>query len=371
MSFYTNLLISTMTLASVVVAVILRSYLMRRREQDTERAKKIWQDGLFVAMYTLLFAYPVVSVKVVETIACHEVEGVSYLRADYSARCDSTRHTAYAVYSGLWIACYVVAFPVFVLWKLWSYREAQPLKKELIDLRFLLADYRSATPVLLWESVELLRKLLLSVMGAFWSSQSTIGIASALLVSSTFLAAHLHFSPYKNPALNRMQSLALTVLTLFYYIGLLLKTESVEASDQEALGVLMVALAVSIFLSAIAIVASEVRTVVQWAQPIWHAFTILYEGCIREKEGVPCISSFPGKFEKAWNGVVHLGSSIAADVSVACVFLPPHTPDFGKHVHNPETGKCFCYSLYGEQKAWGCKVYRSECSKCGDVRFMN
>jgi hypothetical protein len=353
-----------MILASVVVAVLLRSYLMRRREKDIERAKKIWQDGLFVAMYILLFAYPVVSVKVVETFACHEVSGVRYLRADYSTRCDSTEWSAYAVYSGLWIVCYVVAFPVFVLWKLCSYREAQKLKEktDLVDLHFLLSDYKSTSPVLLWEGVEMIRKLLLSVMGAFWSSKSTICIASALLVSSIFLAAHLHLSPYKSPALNRMQSLALMVLTLLYFIGLLLKTESVEASDQEALGVLMVLLAASIFLSAIAIVASEVRAVVQWARPIWHAFTILYEGCIREKEGVPCISSFPGKFEKAWNGVVRLGSSIAADVSVACVFLPMHTPDFGKHVHNPETGKCFCYSLYGEQKMWGCKVYRSECS---------
>jgi hypothetical protein len=34
------------------------------------------------------------------------------------------------------------------------------------------------------------------------------------------------------------------------------------------------------------------------------------------------------------------------------------TPDFGQHVHNPETaGKCYCHSLYGEQKMWGCKWF--------------
>jgi hypothetical protein len=145
-----------------------------------------------------------------------------------------------------------------------------------------------------------------------------------------------------------MQSLSLTVLTLFYYCGLLLKTESIEASDQEDLGVLMVVLLVSIFVSAISIVASEVRAVAQWVRPIWHAFNILYEGNILEKAGVPCISSFPGKFEAAWNEVTRLGRSTKADVSVACVFLPMRTPAFGQHVDNPETaGKCYCHSLYG------------------------
>ena len=202
----------------------------------------------------------------------------------------------------------------------------------------------------------MIRKLLLSVMGAFWSSQSTICIATALLVSSIFLVLHFFFQPYKSTALNRMQSLSLTVLTLFYYCGLLLKTESIEASDQEDLGVLMVVLLVSIFVSAISIVASEVRAVAQWVRPIWHAFSILYEGNILEKAGVPCISSFPGKFEAAWNEVTRLGRSTKADVSVACVFLPMRTPDFGQHVETA-AGKCYCHSLYGEQKMWGCKWF--------------
>jgi hypothetical protein len=204
----------------------------------------------------------------------------------------------------------------------------------------------------------MIRKLLLSVMGAFWSSQSTICIATALLVSSIFLVLHCFFQPYKSMALNRMQSLSLTVLALFYFGGLLLKTESIEASDQEDLGVLMVVLLVSIFVSVITIVASEVRAVAQWVRPIWHAFSILYEGNILEKAGVPCISSFPGKFEAAWNEVTRLGRSTKIDVSVACVFFPMRTPDFGQHVDNPETaaGKCYCHSLYGEQKMWGCKV---------------
>jgi hypothetical protein len=356
MRFYDNLLSTTMLLAIAVIGVLVRSYVLLRRATDEQRAKEIWQEAIFVAMYILLFAYPVVSVKVVEAFACHEVEGVRYLRADYSARCDTSEWFVYAVYSTFWIACYVVAFPAFVLWKLYTYRRNP--KDPGHTLGFLADDFKTTMPALLWEGVEMIRKLLLSVIGAFWSSQSTMCIATALLISSVFLALHLCFQPYKSPMLNRMQTLALAVITLFYFNGLLLKTESVEESDREDLGALMVALMVSIFTAAIAVVASEVKAIIQWVRPIWHAFSILYEGCIQERSGVPCISSFPGKFEQEWNEVTRIGSSTRAEVSVACVFLPMHTPDFGQHVDNAETpGKCYCYSLYGEQKMWGCKWF--------------
>jgi hypothetical protein len=87
------------------------------------------------------------------------------------------------------------------------------------------------------------------------------------------------------------------------------------------------------------------------------SFFTFYEGNILEKAGAPCILSSPGKFGAAWNEVTRLGRSTKADVSAACVFLPMRTPDFGQHVDNPKTaGKCYCPSLYGEQKTWGCKV---------------
>jgi hypothetical protein len=121
------------------------------------------------------------------------------------------------------------------------------------------------------QGVEMIRKLLLSVMGAFWSSQSTICIATALLVSSIFLVLHCLFQPFKSTVLNRIQSLCLTALTLFYFSGLLLKTESVEASDQEDLGVLMVLLLLTILMASVFAVASEVQAVMQWAREIKYA----------------------------------------------------------------------------------------------------
>jgi hypothetical protein len=72
----------------------------------------------------------------------------------------------------------------------------------------------------------------------------------------------------------------------------------------------------------------------------------------QEVRGVPCISSFPGKFENEWREVVALGSEKVGLVSVACVYLPQHTPRFGQHMNDPATGCCYCATLYGKKQAW-------------------
>ena len=134
---------------------------------------------------------------------------------------------------------------------------------------------------------------------------------------------------------------------------MLLKTKTVEESDREDLGVLMVLLLVSVVVSAIGTAVLEMHTARRWIGKVSHAFKILSEGKVQEERGVPCIASFPGKFEDEWSEIVALGSEEEGGaVSVACVYLPLHTPRFGQHVNDPATGRCYCESIYGKRQAW-------------------
>ena len=133
---------------------------------------------------------------------------------------------------------------------------------------------------------------------------------------------------------------------------MLLKAEAVEESDREDLGALMVSLLLCMLVSAFGAAALQMHTARQWVGKVSHAFKILYEGRVQEERGVPCIASFPGKFEEEWSEVVALGSEAVGVVSVACVYLPLHTPQFGQHVNDPATGRCYCETIYGKQQAW-------------------
>ena len=83
--------------------------------------------------------------------------------------------------------------------------------------------------------------------------------------------------------------------------------------------------------------------------------TIVFEGKILP--GKPCVSSWPGKYESAWDALVQ--KSRRGNLSAAVVFLPKGSRHFGIHDKIPTAekllGDCWCTPLYGEQKPWGCR----------------
>ena len=78
-------------------------------------------------------------------------------------------------------------------------------------------NLRRKSQLILWIS----RKLALSVVGAFWSSQSEMAIATALLLSVGFLVVHSHYKPFKAEVANQVQQSCLSALSLMYFAGML------------------------------------------------------------------------------------------------------------------------------------------------------
>jgi len=70
----------------------------------------------------------------------------------------------------------------------------------------------------------------------------------------------------------------------------------------------------------------------------------------------PCVCSWPGKYESAWDALVE--SSRKGKMSAAVVFLPEGSKEYGHHdlryAHDKNKG-CWCRVLYGEPKPWGCR----------------
>ena len=87
--------------------------------------------------------------------------------------------------------------------------------------------------------------------------------------------------------------------------------------------------------------------------------TIRFEGSVLRERGRPCVASWPGKYEGAWEALVSQGRK--GEVSAAVVFLPQGTDDYGKHDSIPLAeglpGTCWCTPLYGEQRPWGCRWF--------------
>jgi hypothetical protein len=230
-SFFENLVFNTLSLVVVIILCYVVSLVKPEWKQTCTKT----------TVYLLLFAYPVVSVKVVEAFSCHDIDGARYLRADYTINCDSSQWRAIAGYASLFLIMYVAAFPLLVLRTLYQYGQKQKRHQNTgLLLGFLLGDYRPILPCLMWDGIgttttiasglsnlciwlaitEMVRKLLLSVIGAFWSSQSPLAIGTALLLATFFLCLHLTYRPFKANRMNLLQTLCLVALSLLYFAGL-------------------------------------------------------------------------------------------------------------------------------------------------------
>ena len=202
-SFYDSLLGTTLGMLSVVLlALAIHMFVPSRREFVR-----------ITAVYFCIFTFPVVSVKIMETFACHTVEGERLLRADYALSCDDSRWKQWAIYAAVWVVFFVAGFPLFLLTKLLrmraDLRNGKADEPDQFMLGFLLHDYKScgegASVACLWESEEIVRKLLLSTIGGFWSDKSPLAIATALLLCVAFLVLHVHVQPFKTPTSNLLQ----------------------------------------------------------------------------------------------------------------------------------------------------------------------
>ena len=90
----------------------------------------------------------------------------------------------------------------------------------------------------------MVRKLLMSVIGSFWSTQSPMAIATALLLSVFFLLLQAMYQPYVSPLCNRVQQACLAATSFFYFAGLMLQFRKFQVENQDTLGVLLVLLLV-------------------------------------------------------------------------------------------------------------------------------
>ena len=88
------------------------------QQQQQQQLKQVCRK---TAVYLLLFAYPIVAVKVVKAFACHDVDGARYLRADYTVDCGGAEWRGIAAYASVFLVGYVVALPAAVLSLLYRY----------------------------------------------------------------------------------------------------------------------------------------------------------------------------------------------------------------------------------------------------------
>lgn len=257
----------------LVVTIPMFCYLIRMawwkikgQGSNESRANDVKKLYLKITIFLLFIAYPATCVNIFQILplSCHELcpferstNCLSFLRADYSIKCDTDRHKKYvwAAYASL---SYVVGFPIFLTYMVWKHRlKAQKTHRKLsitndssdlypvaFAIFFLHENYTSSCWY--WESIEMARKVILSAGIIFIGSESRTKVGIAAMISAGFAMLYARFRPITDRFEDYLQMLSLLVTSIDLSIGVLLKmpTDDIAGSldtsrDNEGLGVLL------------------------------------------------------------------------------------------------------------------------------------
>lgn len=273
---------NVLSIAVPLFCYLARAMWMKIRGQQSDDLLDVKKSCLKITMFLLFVAYPSTCVNIFKILplSCNELcpfEGASdcpsFLRADYSIRCDTDTHRKYswAAYASL---SYVVGFPIFLAYIVWKSHlqsqrsnklsitdldESYHMKAMAFAILFLHENYSPGCWY--WESIEMARKVILSAGVIFVGSESRTQVGIAAMVSAGFAMLHGRFRPITDRFEDYLQMMSLLVTSFNLAIGVLLKmpsdkvTGSVDQTlDKVGLGILLLvtnALVISVVLGKI------------------------------------------------------------------------------------------------------------------------
>ena len=195
-----------------------------QKRTQVESLKKSCYRNIFLLLLT---TYPTTSKSIIQILplpgACVETcfaddknDCIFLLRADYSIKCFTPRHSLYWLVASL-LAIYPVGFPVLALFLTYKYRESQEDKAIAFGLRVFFENYKKK--FWFWEVTEMYRKLILISLIFLFGSKSLPQISLTVLTVSVFGVLYTLFRPIKEKFEDRLQTFVLWVIFFDVCLG--------------------------------------------------------------------------------------------------------------------------------------------------------
>lgn len=179
----------------------------------------------------LLLIHPAVSLRMMRVFVCLEIEGEWWLAADLSLPCFDQRWTMHALVAAVIIALFTFGLPLTIFCWLRANRHSLREAETLDKLGHLYEQYGDTSGVYLWETQEVMRKLLLTSAVLLFDAGSPMQLTSALLLSACAWTAHTAWKPYVDRKAYLLQSLALGITVVIFTAALLFKLDAFEVAD--------------------------------------------------------------------------------------------------------------------------------------------
>lgn len=257
--FYDTLVLATVGPLVVLLALFGTLCVARRRSTNASTAEPILQSkqasaGLFI----LFFVYSSVSFTIFQTFVCDDMDdGISYLRADYSIVCNTTKHAAYQAYASVMACVYPIGIPAFFGWWLARNRRdlTKPVREEMTHLESFRGLWAAYSPsCFYYEVVECSRRVALTGAAVFVLPNSAEQIAVIFLLALVFTFTSESLSPFETKADMWLYRWGNAIILASMYVALLLKVDLADKESDASSLMTALLIAANVFMVIIVIV---------------------------------------------------------------------------------------------------------------------
>ncbi|KAG5188538.1 hypothetical protein JKP88DRAFT_262256 [Tribonema minus] len=273
LDFYGRLLLTTLApLVATALIFLPRLYVwtMSRRGRTCPKLRQLIAKDVNVFLVFTFLIFSGVSLRVFETFGCDGSLSRSYLRADYSLECGTSRHTAFSVYAGVMVLVYPVGIPLLYAAVLRhsavTHRAGGQASRYATAASFLWRPYRGRAYY--WECAECFRRLILAGFLVF-ILPGTAGQSAVACVFAVFTGmVYEQIRPHQEPMDKWLYTLGYGIIFASMFTSLLMQANYIDGSSEQAIGRLLIALNVLLLAMALTQMALVYRSVRDADRPI-------------------------------------------------------------------------------------------------------
>jgi len=206
---------------------------MLNRVATARIAKDVYEAAVDKSVHgplmVMFLMYPIVSIRILSVFNCRYIEDAWFLVDDVTAECYNGTWGIFSTIGVFMTLLYPIGVPL-IMYILLNRNQHKLHKPKIFNrLGFLYQNYRHETYY--GDVLDAVRKLMVTSVVMFFRPGTNMQVGGTMLISFCFLLWNVKVQPYKDPAINQLQTFNLAGVSLVLFLGLMLKGYKCEPDE--------------------------------------------------------------------------------------------------------------------------------------------
>eukprot|EP00942_MAST-04A_sp_MAST-4A-sp1_P010810 g10810.t1 len=232
--FYLHMLVLPLIFLFTAIAFCIA----RCRTRYHEKVQAMFNKTFSLLNFIVFLLYPGISTRIFRLLKCRHIGNTIHLEADFTIMCWEGDHAIAIVVGILCSIVYIFGIPIIIVCIVYINKDKLDHASTMTLFGPLYLSYERQ--YWYWESVEMLKKMVLAGGLVIVAPESSAQVLIGTLVTMSYLLVTVRFQPYDDQVEDNIQIITSIQILLYFIIGLVLRMDSEDEYEKIVVGTLLV-----------------------------------------------------------------------------------------------------------------------------------